>query len=197
MTTETTDGNQPVVTETQPVKPAEPATAPQPVPKAPTSTPQAPARQVATFAEKVKFINENGSVTAKSISAELATYVDIMAPRKPLQDTTVVQQQRNLFRQINIALDSGDEFSDLWNVLLMYFREYGKSGALSPAYLNRGLNHLKMEALSDRFARITDLLSQTADPATRPIRLKAIDLSKSTFGFSDGVVNKLTAFYGR
>lgn len=104
-------------------------------------------------------------------------YCKNMAPGKQLTPAAGAAEQSALYRSIqNIINRQGTYFTPLFTALLAVFAAE-RTAALGDRYRNRFMEHVVLSQ-SDRnaFLSLTHLLSVTADPKSRELALKQLDL---------------------
>lgn len=180
----------PVVTE---APTAAPTAAPTQKPTAaPTAAPKAAAK--ATVVEASKPVAANAPVVEKLASIlknvppanqidinRIQIYIEKMAPRRPIDAKVGVAEQVALYRSIqNIINRQEDYFTQLFSALLFLFKTEGATGALSDRYRMRFMENVTLP-VGDRkaFANITAMLHILADPASRAIAMKQVNLERA------------------
>ncbi|MCO6704931.1 hypothetical protein [Streptomyces sp. CHB9.2] len=150
---------------------------------------------VAVTKEEIKVQQNNLTLTI--LANQLAEYAKTMHPSQPMTATIGKTQQTILWRTIDAILKlEGAEFIKGYTMLLAFVNE-NRDGALNERYIYRYFADLTMPN-NDRknFNRILNLLSATADPATRRLGLEQADLAASLAGFRDGAIQqRVTEFY--
>lgn len=177
-------------TTTEAAKPA-PAPAPQPKVAAPDQPlAQKPAAAKPTTPEK-KPLNR------VIIEQALADYAEAMQPGKPVNATEGAAAQVQLFRAMqNVLRQEGSEFTACFSTLLSFVNAHRK-GVFNERYAFRFLDQVKLSAPERKnFERFLNLLLTTADPATRHITTRQVDLTATMAGFTDtNVQQRVIDFY--
>lgn len=168
-----------------------PAPQVQAAPKAAPAPVTAPAQTVASGAEF-------GAIGRRVLDI-LRTYIVEMAPRRPVTDAKIVEQQRLLFEAMTKTInDSGDDFEKLLKTVFAIFEEH-KNGVFHETRVFRGTENLPM-SLEDRnaFLRLLNLFKLVANPQSRKLNLKQVDLHASLqYGVTELGRNRLMSFFGQ
>lgn len=109
------------------------------------------------------------------------TYIERMAPKRPVDSKVGVGEQVALYRAIqNIVNRQEQYFTQLFSGLLFLFKAEGKDGALSDRYRMRFMDNITLH-VGDRkaFANITQLLHIVADPKSRKLALTQVNLERA------------------
>lgn len=140
---------------------------------------------------------QQNSLALTILANQLADYAKAMHPSQPMNATIGKTQQTILWRTIDAILKlEGPEFIKGYSMLLNFVNE-NRNGALNDRYIYRYFAELTIPN-NDRknFNRMLNLLSATADPATRRLGLEQADLAASLAGFRDGAIQqRVTEFY--
>jgi len=140
---------------------------------------------------------QQNNLTLTILANQLADYAKAMHPSQPMTAIEGKTQQTILWRTIDAILKlEGPEFIKGYTMLLAFVHE-NRSGALNDRYIYRYFADLTIPN-NDRknFNRMLNLLSATADPATRRLGLEQADLTASLAGFRDGAIQqRVTEFY--
>jgi hypothetical protein len=168
-----------------------PAPQVQAAPKAAPAPVAAPTQAVASGAEF-------GAIGRRVLDI-LRTYIEQMAPRRPVTDAKIVEQQRLLFEAMTKAInDSGDDFEKLLKTVFAIFEEH-KNGVFHETRVFRGTENLPM-SYEDRtaFLRLLNLFKLVANPQSRKLNLKQVDLHASLqYGVTELGRNRLMSFFGQ
>lgn len=184
----------------------------QPAPAAPAAQPAptpAPAKVVEQTQPVVKQSAfealvakaKQGSVSERNLIVELETYLEAMAPGKPVVPKQGNNSQYRLWINLRNLINNVDDqaqFKQLWNIVLAYFVEY-KNGVFHDRYVfrfseewDRSLDEL------NAYQRLINLIKLTADANTRANGLKQIDIDRTLqIGFTDAGRGRLLNFYGK
>ncbi len=187
---------------------AEPTPEPTPEPVAPvveeTTQSAAPAVVSQSSAEEAAPVAvaeapkpQFGAIGSRVMSI-LNDYAVKMAPRRPVTEAQIIEQQRLLFEAIQKTVnDSGDDFEPLLKAVLAFI-EANKTGVFHETRVFRGMDNLPM-ATNDRtaFTRLINLFKLVANPQGRKLALKQVDLHASLqYGLSESGRNRLLSFFG-
>lgn len=141
-----------------------------------------------------------GTVAQQNLVAAIERYMDNMKPGKPIAPENGARQQFSLFKIIQGVVNntSQEEFKKLWAVILAFFNEY-KEGVFSDRYIFRFAEYWHHDPKDlAAFQRIINLIKITADPETRSVGLKQVDLTRTLEeGFSEEGRQKVVGFYHR
>lgn len=128
---------------------------------------------------------------------QVTGYVAAMAPGLPVQLKDALVQQVVLYRALTNAINKTDtDFRAVWNTILRLFLEH-KDGVFSERYVYRHFDNVALE-LNDRraFQRLLNLAILTADPKSRSLALKQIDMQKTLeFGVTEEGRSRILGFY--
>lgn len=111
----------------------------------------------------------------------IQAYLERMAPKRPVDGKTVVNEQVALYRSIqNIVNRQEQYFTQLFTALLFIFKTEGKTGALSDRYRARGMENITLHA-GDRkaFLNITQLLHMLADVKSREVAMGQVNFERA------------------
>lgn len=140
---------------------------------------------------------QQNNITLQLIADSLRNYTELMAPNVVANATTGKGQQLNLWKTIEKVLKlEGAEFIKGYGMLLGWVAE-NRKGALSERYMYRYFPELALGQADRRnFDRMLNLLTATADPATRRMGLQQVDLAATVAGFRDSAIQqRVTEFY--
>ena len=113
--------------------------------------------------------------------SRIQAYLERMAPKRPVDAKTVVNEQVALYRSIqNIVNRQEQYFTQLFTALLFIFKVEGKTGALSDRYRARGMENITLHA-GDRkaFLNITQVLHMLADPKSREVAMGQVNFERA------------------
>lgn len=111
----------------------------------------------------------------------IQTYLERMAPNRPIDAKTICAEQVALYRSIQNIINRQEEyFTQLFSALLYLFNVEGKTGALSDRYRMRGMDNIALH-VGDRkaFANITQMLHILADAKSRDLAMGQINMEKA------------------
>lgn len=141
-----------------------------------------------------------GTSEEKSLIHTLETYVEKMAPGRPMNSTEGAQHQYTLWMALFNVIHNApsSQFKSLWNIVLAFFKKHEK-GALGECYYNRFSEMWKYDLRQlAAYQRLVNLISLTADPETRAVGLRQVNLDVTlSEGFSEDGRNRLIMFYKR
>ena len=139
----------------------------------------------------------NLGTIGRRVMSILTTYADQMAPRKPVTDAKIVEQQRLLYEALTKTInDSGDDFEALMKFVLAFFEQH-KAGVFHDIRIFRGMDNLPLST-EDRaaFQRLVNLFKLVANPQSRGIALKQVDLVASLqYGVTENGRNRVMGFF--
>lgn len=140
----------------------------------------------------------NISRKAQSAVFPLTTYIQAVAPRKPVTTEELVRAQTSLYRVISQVINGleGEDFTGAWGYLLQMAHAHRK-GVFSEIYLFRGFEDIVLpEAERKAFQRLLNLIKLTADPKSRQIALKQVDITKTLeLGLTEPGRQRVLGFY--
>ena len=144
--------------------------------KTPENTPE-PTVPVNYFQEYISEIMKGNNLPAKTVVSVVERYYSAMKPMLPISIQEGSQAQISLWQAIYTTINtSGNDFNVAWNVWLNMFNYYSDSIFSIPKAF-RFFEFMRMPR--DQiiaFQRILNLLILTANPTTRAVNLKRIDL---------------------
>lgn len=133
-----------------------------------------------------------------SVQDRLNTYVEKMSPGKTISPADGVFQQTQLWQGvIKFLLQQPPAvFMAGWALFLQAVAEY-RTGAFSPAYINRFREEIKLTTTERRnYERLMHLAYVTAEKRTRALALRQIDLKVVLAGLpTEEQRQKLLGFY--
>lgn len=172
--------------------------------QAPTEAPakvqvaRQPAPTVTSFADKIRRIKAVGTLAEKTLVDQLETYIKQMAPGLPVQGDAGARTQHGLLRTLMSVIDNGgEEFVNLWNIVLAYFYEHRK-GAFDDYYVFRFAEYWsKTQEELNCLHRVLNLIMLSCDPKTRGQSVaKQVDFQRTlSQGFSDRGRQNILRFY--
>lgn len=107
-------------------------------------------------------------------------YIERMAPKRPIDTKSGVTEQVALYRSLqNIINRQETYFTQLFSAVLYLFKTEAK-GALGDKYRMRFMDNITLHA-GDRkaFQHLTQVLAILADPKSRDLGLRQVDMSKA------------------
>ncbi len=133
------------------------------------------------------------------VMSVLTSYADKMAPRKPVSDAVILEQQRLLFDALMKTInDSGNDFENLLTDVFAFF-EQNKNGVFFETRIFRGMDNVQLSQ-DERaaFTRILNLFKLVANPQSRGIALKQVDLHASLqYGVTEYGKNRLLSYFNQ
>lgn len=150
-------------------------------------------RELQDMLAKIERCND---VVRNTIST-VEQYVVEMAPTKTMPASTGVYHQAALFNAIHALVEyAGPDFKYGWATLLKFFHEF-KDGALAQQYVYRFAPETVMVPEKQKaFEAILTVLVRTADPKSRELVSRHVDMNKATrYIFSAEGRKNLLAFY--
>ena len=157
-----------------------------------------PAPAVTSFEDKIRRIKMVGTLAEKTLVEQLETYAKQMAPGIPVQGDLGARIQYGLHRTLMSVIDNGgEEFNNLWNIVLSYFFEYRK-GVFDDYYVFRFAEYWgKTQEELNCFHRVLNLIMLSCDPKTRGQNVaKQVDFQRTmSQGFSDRARQNILRFY--
>ena len=166
----------------EPVAPVAPAAPAAPVvEKAVVVEAAVPVSANASTNEQLASILKDVPVAHQIDISRIQAYLERMAPKRPVDAKTVVNEQVALYRSIqNIVNRQEQYFTQLFTALLFIFKVEGKTGALSDRYRARGMENITLHA-GDRkaFLNITQVLHMLADPKSREVAMGQVNFERA------------------
>ena len=143
--------------------------------------------------------SETFGLIGQRVMSILTTYADKMAPRKPVTDVVINEQQRLLFDALLKTInDSDEDFEKLLKTVFAFFEEH-KNGVFHETRVFRGMDNIPLNK-DDRaaFTRLLNLFKLVANPQSRKIALKQVDLNASLqYGVTEQGKNRLMSFFNQ
>ena len=164
----------------------------------------AAAAKEVTEAMAAVVVHQAAKAAVKTIEEEqlikgLEKYLEAMKPGSGIRGEVGVNQQYALWKLINEIINvsqTPSQFKTLWNILLKFADEH-KEGVFNMRYINRFAEHWawsREELLGYQY--IVNLIMLTANPATRAIGLRQVDIHKSlSSGFNEEARQAIIGFY--
>lgn len=140
--------------------------------------------------------NTFGAVGGRVMSV-LATYADKMAPRKPVTDALVIEQQRLLFEALSKTInDSEGDFEALMKAVMAWFEQH-RAGVCHETRLFRGMDNIPL-SVQDRsaFQRLLNMFKLLSEPQGRKLAIKQVDLNTTLqYGVTENGKNRVMNFF--
>lgn len=180
-----------------PIEQVSPEAIPEAIPEVtePVVETQSEPEEVMSTKEEIQSRSQQAIMVISSIEQ----YISDMAPRKPVTQTSIDMNQVKLYRAIQMCINNLDsEFKEIYTKILSMFEEH-KGGAFRETHVFRGADTMPLPE-DDRkaFHRLINLLKVTANPQSRSIALKQVDLQASTqYGITEVGRNRILAFYNK
>lgn len=139
--------------------------------------------------------------TGQMFKATFDKYVSDMRPKRPVAAGDAARNQvvlvRTLCGIINIL--EGNEFHSVFNYVLQQFVAH-REGALREVAIFRAIDENQLNPEQGKlFPRLINFLILTADPATRDLGLRQVDLQKTLAGelITEGGRRKVFQYFGK
>lgn len=136
---------------------------------------------------------------SRRVMSILTTYAEQMAPRRPVTDAKIIEQQRLLFEALTKTInESGEDFEKLMKMVFAFFEE-NRAGVFHETRVFRGMDNIPLSA-NDRAAlqRLINMFKLLANPQSRKLNLKQVDLHATLqYGITEVGRNRVLAFFGR
>lgn len=162
----------------QPVAPTPPAPAEQP--KVVVAEASKPVAANASLTEQLAAILKDVPAAYQTDISRILAYLERMAPNRPVDVKVGVTEQVALYKSIQNIINRQDEyFTQLFSAVLFIFKNEAK-GAMSDRYRMRFMDNITLGA-GDRkaFANITQMLAILADPKSRDLAMKQINMERA------------------
>jgi hypothetical protein len=120
-----------------------------------------------------------------------------MAPGIKMTQVDGAKHQESLWNLIkNVVNLDPEEFKKAWTLLLAFFNNYA-DGVFNDRYVFRFFEVVNLDPASIAgFQNILNLIKLTAEPSTRTVSLKQVDLEKTTNkGFTEKAKQNIMSFY--
>lgn len=136
------------------------------------------------------------STTAKLALMNIDEYIANMQPSKPITVENGCKNQVTLFRSITQILNHlNEDFNVVYSEMLRKVHEHS-NGVFYDANVFRFFDNISLnEKERKQFQRLLNLLKLTADPKSRQVALKQVDLGKTLEFFPESVKQKILTFY--
>lgn len=131
------------------------------------------------------------------LKERLALYEEAMKPGKPVEVDVGARMQYMLWTALRVAMRQTDmAFVETFKALLAWVLA-NRQGCCHERYINRFLDSSVIKPEDRRgFSRIMRLLTATADPRTRKLALRQINMTAATSAFTlDGGDQRIADFY--
>ena len=139
------------------------------------------------------------SAVSRRVMSILNTYAEQMAPRRPITDAKIVEQQRLLYEALTKTInDSGEDFEKLMKMVFAFFEQH-RAGVFHETRVFRGMDSIPLSA-SDRAAlqRLINMFKLLANPQSRKLNLKQVDLHATLqFGITEVGRNRVLSFFNK
>lgn len=142
--------------------------------------------------------NLNVSLSSKISLNMIMDYITDMAPLKPVDPVQGARHQVSLYRAItSIINNSQEDFGTAFSTLLKIAHQH-RDGVFHPTRLFRFPEHIPLAPKEiDAFHRLLNMVKLTADPQSRVLALKQIDMQATTeHVITDHGKNRIMAFFG-
>lgn len=148
------------------------------------------------FSSVISRERKEGTVHSVSLINFLDNYVKVMAPRRITSIQEILKNQEGLYDQLMTVITRAPakEFNRLWNIAILYFREY-KNGCFNPMYYSRGAREWKRDP--EQFMTLTSLLNLLEASATDLGSVNAVVNVNAVVGkgFSEDARGRVINFY--
>ena len=148
--------------------------------------------------ESTDIDSSNFSHVGQRVLGILSNYQDVMAPRKPVSDEQINNQQKLLFEaMVKTINDSGEDFEPLMKRVLRWFED-NRSGVCHEARLYRGMDNIQLSK-NDRtaFMRLLNMFKLLSNGQYRQVAIKQIDMVATLqYAITDTGRNRVMAFFG-
>lgn len=136
---------------------------------------------------------------SRRVMSILNTYAEQMAPRRPVSDAKIIEQQRLLFEALTKAInESGEDFEKLMKMVFAFFEEH-RAGVFHETRVFRGMDNIPLSA-NDRSAlqRLINMFKLLANPQSRKLNLKQVDLHATLqYGITEVGRNRVLSFFNK
>lgn len=148
--------------------------------------------------ESTDIDSSNFSHVGQRVLGILSNYQDVMAPRKPVSDEQINNQQKLLFEaMVKTINDSGEDFEPLMKRVLRWFED-NRAGVCHEARLYRGMDNIQLSK-NDRtaFMRLLNMFKLLSNGQYRQVAIKQIDMVATLqYAITDTGRNRVMAFFG-
>ena len=153
---------------------------------------------VSAFEAKIAAIRAEGTIAGKALVHAFDLYFETMLPGKPVDPETGARAQFAFWRALYTVIHSApqEEFKPLWNLVLAYFNNHAED-IFHSRYVFRFSESWSGSAVElAAFQRLLNLIHLTANPQTRAVGLKQVDLGRSLGDFfTEEDRQRLITFY--
>lgn len=152
-----------------------------------------------SFDAAVGIIKATGTVLEVATLESLESYVRNMAPGVGILPEQGANQQTVLWKLIsNICERNPEEFETLFSLVLLFLEEY-QDGVFNERYIHRFAEALSISSDQiNAFQRIITLMKMVANPKTRRLALKQINLEAAlSVGFSEEARQRILYFVNK
>lgn len=139
-----------------------------------------PVAENASTLDQLEVILKNVPAAHQIEINRILMYIGRMAPTRPVDQKVALTEQVALYRAIQNIINRQDTyFTQLFTAALFLFKEES-DGALGDRYRMRFMDNVILHA-GDRkaFANITQMMHILADPASREITLKQVNMERA------------------
>lgn len=132
----------------------------------------------------------------EALKVKIERYIDLMKPGRPVTPEEGGIQQWVLLNTVReILSQEGSDFTNNFAMLLNYIHE-NRRGVFAETHVYRYLTHPRLSGEDGRiFQRLMNLFLATADPRTRYLGLKQVNLATTVRGLTGDQGDKLRDFY--
>ena len=152
-----------------------------------------------SFADTIAKIKTSGTVGQRSLVAQLEQYIAAMKPGMPVEIAAGSRNQISLWRTIqNMIERSGDEFTNLYSLLLAYFEAY-KDDVFHEIYVFRFAENTTLPPDElDSYQQMINLIKLTCSQKGRDVALRQVDLGRTMkSNISESGKQRVLGFYNR
>lgn len=139
------------------------------------------------------------SPNAQTVKHAFDDYVAKMRPRAPVTVDDISRNQAVLAHTLTSVINrlDGDDFHLMFNYVLQQFKQHAE-GVFRPVLVNRGMDLVPLAPEALRlFQRLINMFTLLADPATREVAHRQIDLAKTLAGaISEPGRQRVFQFFG-
>ena len=138
------------------------------------------------------------STMGKIVLQSIEDYAIKMHPLKPIDVENGCRQQIGLFRALTQLLNNvNNDFPIVYGAVLARVHELRET-VFHELYVFRFFDNMQLsEKERKQFQRLLNLIKVTADPKSRQVTLKQVDMGKTMEFFTEAVKQKIFAFYGK
>lgn len=142
-------------------------------------------------------IKEEDSISIKYVKEILGNYLEKMKPGHSHNGQDGVLLQTSLLRAMDAIMKmEGEDFKRMYNLLLSLVHAH-KDDVFSERYCFRYMGELNISPVElNRFAKLLNMVLVTADPGTRVITVKQVNIPATLETFNnESITQKLVEFY--